>query len=89
MNENEMTDSELEQLELSTALVEDRLDRLELLRQALNSSRVEQMYAIKRAQPLHSACPYYKKAVRLFQSNEQIKLLDQLDRVLREFDDVR
>ena len=76
--ENEMTDEELEEWERQTRIEEDRLDKLELLRRALNDSRVEQMYVIKRASKLGNTCPYYIKARELFTKDQQAEILSLL-----------
>jgi hypothetical protein len=88
MYENEMSDEELEALEEKTKVTEDRLDRLELLRRELTASHLEKAYVIKRSQTLGPACPYYKKAVRLWEEGQQKHLIEKLREVLKEFDDV-
>jgi hypothetical protein len=86
-SENDMNDQELEEFEKSTKIVQDRLDRLELIRRALNSSRVEQIYSIKRSSNLGPQCPYYKKARRLFEENQQVALLQSFHDILKEFEE--
>jgi hypothetical protein len=88
MNENEMSDEELEAHEERTRVTEDRLDRLELVRKELTASHLEKMYVIKRSQTLGPACPYYKKAKRLWEEGQQKQLIEKLRAVLKEFDDV-
>jgi hypothetical protein len=88
MNQNDMTDEELEVYEEQTRVIEDRLDRLELLRRELNSSHLEKMYAIKRSQTLGPACPYYKKAKRLWEEQQQLQLINKLHAILEEFKDI-
>lgn len=87
MYENEMTDEQLEELEEKTKVTEDRLDRLELLRRELTASHLEKMYVIKRSQSLGPACPYYKKAKRLWEEGQEKELLAKLRAVLKEFDE--
>lgn len=85
--ENDMSDEELEAHEQATAVVEDKWDRLELLRRELNSSRVEQMYVIKRSTKLGPTCPYYLKAHRLFIQDQQKQILEKLRLLVSEFTD--
>jgi hypothetical protein len=88
MNENDLTDEELDQLEKDTAIVEDRFDRLELFRRKLFDSRLQQMYIIKRSSALGPLCPYYKKASRLFQDSEMKEIIAEMRTLLEEFKDV-
>lgn len=86
-SENDMTDEELSEYEKLTAVVEDRLDRLELLRKSLNDSRVEQTYVIKRSSKLGPLCPYYLKAKRLLEQDQLKNLVDQMKALVKEFED--
>jgi hypothetical protein len=86
-SENDMTDEELAEFEEATRVVEDRLDKLELLRQSLNKSRTEMMYGLKRGTKLGPLCPYYLKARRLFEQEQQAELLKQIRAVLAEFEE--
>ena len=84
-----MSDEELEAHEAITSSpfgegTEDTLDRLELFRRELNNSRLEQMYIIKRATKLGSACPYYKKSRRLFEEQQKANIIFQLKQILQE-----
>lgn len=78
MNENDLTDEELEKLENSTAVTEDVWDRLEQFRILLNDSRLESMYVIKRGTSLGPLCPYYKKALRLFMQDQRDAIVESL-----------
>lgn len=89
MNENDMTDEELAAHEEATKVVEDRWDRLDKFRKLLNSSRLEQMYVIKRSQRLGPLCPYYKTSLRLFQRDQEQQILEEMKRVLEEFTNER
>jgi predicted GNAT family acetyltransferase len=84
--ENDMTDHELEEFEQATRVIEDKFDRLELLRQSLNKSRTEMMYGLKRGTKLGPLCPYYLKARRLFEQEQQAELLNQIRAILAEFE---
>lgn len=79
--ENDMTDEELEALEEKRKVIEDKYDRLELLRRALNSSHLEKMYVIKRSTALGPTCPYYLKARRLFIEGQEAEILSLLDKI--------
>lgn len=85
-SENEMTDEELDQHEHAVTITEDVWDRLELLRRILNSSHLEKMYHLKRGTTLGPACPYYKKALRLFDENQKQQIVDQLRNLLKELE---
>lgn len=85
-SENEMSDEELEAHEKLTAVKEDVWDRLELLRKKLNESHLEKMYVIKRAQALGPACPYYRKALRLFQESQEAEIRNQVQSLARELE---
>jgi predicted GNAT family acetyltransferase len=85
MNENDLTDEELEEFENKTRVVEDKWDRLDMFRKLLNSSHLEKMYAIKRAQKLGPSCPYYKKAKRLFQEEQEENIVQKMKSLLQEF----
>lgn len=87
-SENNMNDKELETFEERTRVVEDRLDRLELLRRELDSSHLEKMYVIKRSSNLGPLCPYYTKALRLWKEQQEKQLIEKLKTVLQEFDNV-
>lgn len=84
-SENDLTDEELEELEKITKVVEDKWDRLDIVRKLLNSSHLEKMYVIKRSQKLGPICPYYKKAKRLFVDTQQDLIIQKLREVLEEF----
>jgi hypothetical protein len=83
--ENDLTDEELESLEEQRKVVEDRYDRLELLRRALNSTHLEKMFVIKRSTAMGPTCPYYLKARRLFLEKEEAETLSLLESILKEF----
>lgn len=85
MNENELSDEELEALEEKRKVVEDKYDRLDTLRKLLDSSHLEKMYVIKRSTALGPTCPYYLKARRLFIEQQEAEILSLLESVLQEF----
>jgi hypothetical protein len=84
-SENDMTDEELERHEKQTEVKQDRWDDLDKLRKLLNSSRVEQMYVLKRTTSLGPLCPYFIKSKRLFQEQEEKQILSMMEQILRDF----
>jgi len=81
-----MTDEELEAYDESCKVVEDKYDRLDMVRKLLNASHLDKTYVIKRSTNLGPNCPYYKKALRLFKEDQQKVILDKMRAVLAEFD---
>jgi hypothetical protein len=86
MDENQMSDQELEEYEQAKKVVEDRLDRLENLRKSLCNSRVEATWGIKRGTSLGALCPYYLKSRRLLEEQELPALLAEMRSLLAEFE---
>ena len=68
----------------------DTFDKLETLRELLNSSQVEAMHFLKKQSRFGKQCPYYVKAKFLFNRDDRatiLSLLEQLDSELRSEDD--
>ena len=87
MNENDLTDSELEALENKTAVLEDKWDRLDTLRKMMNASHLEKMFILKSTSNYGPECSYYKKAKKLFQEHHQQKMIiDMMRECLKEFE---
>lgn len=65
-------------------------DTLETLRKLLNSSQLEAMHFIKKQSRFGNQCPYYLKALHLFNRDDRaaiLSLLDQLRSELETLDD--
>lgn len=76
-SENDMTDEELEAHEKQTEVKEDMFDELDKLRKLLNSSRIEQMYVIKRSTTLGPQCQPKGTMVHTTRGKVDISDLDE------------
>lgn len=87
MNENNLTDEELEQLEVEqnkSKQIKDKYDVLEELRLLLNSSKIEQMNYFHTHSPKGRTCHYYLKSKQIFERDEKEQILNLMNKLLTE-----